>query len=62
MGAGTGEAVARNYLTTDCIDSMKKELKKALTALEVAELVCVGITIVVFVVTLLARAIYLAWK
>ena len=41
---------------------MKKEPKKALTALEVAELVCVGITIVVFVVTLLARAIYLAWK
>jgi len=61
VGAGTGETVARNYLTTDCIDSMKKELKKT-PALEVAELVCVGITIVVFVVTLLARAIYLAWK
>jgi hypothetical protein len=41
---------------------MKKELNKVLTAIEVAELVCLGVTIVVFVVTLLTRAIYLAWK
>ncbi len=41
---------------------MKKKFKQALTIIEVAELVCLGVTIVVFVVTLLARAIYLAWK
>ena len=62
MGAGTAEAVSWLDLTTNRIDSMKKELRKALTVIEVAELVCLGVTIVVFVVTLLTRAIYLAWK
>jgi hypothetical protein len=41
---------------------MKKELKKTLKIIEVAELIWLGVTIVVFVVTLLTRAIYLAWK
>ena len=52
------------YLTIDykAIGSMKKKFKQALTIIEVAELVCLGVTIVVFVVTLLTRAIYLAWK
>jgi len=41
---------------------MKEKFKKAITAIEVAESVWLGVTIVVSVVTLLARAIYLAWK
>jgi hypothetical protein len=41
---------------------MKKKFNQALTIIEVAELVWLCITIVVFVVTLLTRAIYLAWK
>jgi len=41
---------------------MNEKFKKAIIAIEVAELVWLGVTIVVSVVTLLARAIYLAWK
>ena len=63
MGAESAEAVKRcNLFDYQLLGSMKRELKKALTVIEVAELVCIGVTIVVFVVTLLTRAIYLAWK
>jgi hypothetical protein len=41
---------------------MKKDLEKVATNLGIAELVYTGVVIVVFVFTLLARAIYLAWK
>ena len=41
---------------------MKKALNKVITALGVAELVYIGAVLVVFVFTLLARAIYLAWR
>jgi hypothetical protein len=41
---------------------MKDELDKVAKALTVIELIYIGIIIMVAVITLLGRAIYLAWR